>query len=93
MPGAPSSFLLPVNVQRLVGREGIDVVSGLGGFGRQRFQTKKLLEGCQVDALPQQRGSLITSNKELLGAPGIATRSKDATRGSWPYYYVGTRGY
>ena len=24
------------------------------------------------------------SNKELLGAPGIATRSKDATRGSWP---------
>ena len=27
-----------------------------------------------------------TSNKKLLGAPGIATRSKDATRGSWPYY-------
>ena len=26
-------------------------------------------------------------NKKLLGAPGIATRSKDATRGSWPYYY------
>ena len=23
----------------------------------------------------------------LLGAPGIATRSKDATGGSWPYYY------
>ena len=22
----------------------------------------------------------------LLGAPGIATRSKDATRDSWPYY-------
>ena len=22
----------------------------------------------------------------LLGTPGIATRSKDATRGSWPYY-------
>ena len=22
----------------------------------------------------------------LLGAPGIATRGKDATRGSWPYY-------
>ena len=27
-----------------------------------------------------------TSNKKLLGAPGINTRSKDATRGSWPYY-------
>ena len=27
-----------------------------------------------------------TRNKKLLGAPGIATRSKDATRGSWPYY-------
>ena len=25
------------------------------------------------------------SNKKLLGAPGIATRSKDATRGSWSY--------
>ena len=24
--------------------------------------------------------------RKLLGAPGIATRSKDATRGSWPYY-------
>ena len=23
---------------------------------------------------------------KLLGVPGIATRSKDATRGSWPYY-------
>ena len=28
---------------------------------------------------------LITSNMKLLGAPGIATRNKDATRGSWPY--------
>ena len=27
-----------------------------------------------------------TKNKKLLGAKGIATRSKDATRGSWPYY-------
>ena len=27
-----------------------------------------------------------TRNKKLLGAPGITTRSKDATRGSWPYY-------
>ena len=25
-------------------------------------------------------------NKKLLGAKGIPTRSKDATRGSWPYY-------
>ena len=24
------------------------------------------------------------SNKEILGAPDIATRSKDATTGSWP---------
>ena len=27
-----------------------------------------------------------TRNKKLLGAPGIATRSKDTTRGSWPHY-------
>ena len=28
----------------------------------------------------------MTSCKKLLGAPGRTTRSKDATRGSWPYY-------
>ena len=28
------------------------------------------------------------SNKKLLVAKGIATRSKDATRGSWPYYCI-----
>ena len=28
-----------------------------------------------------------SGNKKLLGAPGIATLSKDATRGSWPCYY------
>ena len=26
------------------------------------------------------------SRKKLLGAKGIASRSKDATKGSWPYY-------
>ena len=25
-------------------------------------------------------------SKKLLGAPGITTRSKDATSSSWPYY-------
>ena len=29
---------------------------------------------------------LTSSNKKLLGAPGLTTRSKNATRGSWPYY-------
>ena len=29
---------------------------------------------------------LCTRNKKLLEAPGRTTRSKDATRGSWPYY-------
>ena len=27
-----------------------------------------------------------TGARTLLGAKGIATRNKDATRGSWPYY-------
>ena len=31
---------------------------------------------------------LTTRNKKLVGAKGIATRSKDATRGSWPYYCI-----
>ena len=30
--------------------------------------------------------TITSSNKKLLGAPGIATRSKDAITGSWPYY-------
>ena len=29
---------------------------------------------------------LTTSNKKLLVAKGIAIRSKNAARGSWPYY-------
>ena len=28
----------------------------------------------------------LTSNKKLLGAPGLTTSSKDATRGSWHRY-------
>ena len=37
---------------------------------------------------------LNTRNKKLLGALGIAIESKDATRGSWPYYWEqeATRG-
>ena len=34
----------------------------------------------------KQRRGHFTRNKKLLAAPGIATRSKDATRGSWPCY-------
>ena len=30
--------------------------------------------------------AVFTSNKKLLGAPGLTTRSKDATRGSWHRY-------
>ena len=33
---------------------------------------------------------LTTGNKQPLGASGIATRSKDATRGFWPYYSRGS---
>ena len=29
---------------------------------------------------------VLLGSKKLLGAPGITTRSMDATRGSWPYY-------
>ena len=30
--------------------------------------------------------SVVSVSVMLLGAPGIATSSKDAIRGSWPYY-------
>ena len=28
---------------------------------------------------------VIQEDRMLLGAPGLTTRSKDATKGSWPY--------
>ena len=31
-------------------------------------------------------GTKLPGARTLLGAPGLTTRSKDATRGSWPYY-------
>ena len=31
--------------------------------------------------------ALLLGARALLGAKGVATRSKDATRGSWPYYW------
>ena len=30
---------------------------------------------------------MVTSNKKLLGAPGLTAKSKDATRVSWHRYY------
>ena len=32
------------------------------------------------------RSNHMMGEKKQLGAPGIATRGKDAIRGSWPYY-------
>ena len=40
---------------------------------------------CRLQTLLGAPG-IATSNKKLLGAPGRTTRSKDATRSSWPYY-------
>ena len=31
-------------------------------------------------------GYILRGTRTLLGAPGLTTRNKDATRGSWPYY-------
>ena len=45
-------------------------------------RNKKLLGARTLLRAP----GLTTRNKKLLGAKGIATRSKDATRGAWPYY-------
>ena len=41
---------------------------------------------CRTTFPPTSKKGITSSNKKLLRAPGIATRSKDATRGSWPYY-------
>ena len=72
----------------------------LGSFGHMDFalvEPSKIEDGFSSEwpdslwTLLVTRASLLvapglTSNKKLLGAKGIATRSKDATRGSWPYY-------
>ena len=41
-----------------------------------------------VDRLDAQRGKMDRARLQTgKGAPGLTTRSKDATRGSWPYYW------
>ena len=46
----------------------------------------KLVHPSATKAKDATRGSgRTTRNKKLLGAPGIATGSKHATGGSWPY--------
>ena len=50
-------------------------------------QKVKISDAAQIDneavgACRWQRDALATSNKKLLGAKGIATRSKDATNGA-----------
>ena len=47
-------------------------------------QNKKLRT---VEPIAIRMEAITTRNKNLLGTKGIATRSKDATRGSWPYYW------
>ena len=36
--------------------------------------------------LNEEKLQLADARMQLIGAPGIATRSKDATRGSWHRY-------
>ena len=38
------------------------------------------------DTTVKRFGESFCRSKKLPGAPGLTTRSKDATRGSWPYY-------
>ena len=59
------------------GREGLT-----GGGGNSGLWSKLL----DPSARYFSNKSITTSNKKLLGAPGRTTRTKDATRGSWPYY-------
>ena len=50
----------------------------------QRSSKVKPLKGSDTYAL--NKGYAIHKARTLLGAPGLITRSKDATRGSWPCY-------
>ena len=44
------------------------------------------LKSSEFNALQRGAPGIATRSKKLLVTKGIATRSKDATRGSWPYY-------
>ena len=52
------------------------------GHGRFRPGSSSKVRRCEKI---QGEGSL-ARNKKLLSAPGLSTRSKDTTRGSWPVY-------
>ena len=59
-------------------------------YGRQAgviLVSGEALDDVRVEKVAKglERCVEILSNKKLLGAPGLTTRSKDATRGSWPY--------
>ena len=51
-----------------------------------RRRNRKLTSGVASDMYFLETHSLSKLVKKLLGAKGIATKSKDATRGSWPHY-------
>ena len=59
-----------------------DPLGGKMGTGEEIHGMPSLLGARTLLGAP----GLTTRNNKLLGAKGIATRSKDATRGSWPYY-------
>ena len=57
--------------------------------GRRRIQPDLAIVSETVQGLDYLHGlskASLSLSILLLGAKGIATRSKDATRGSWPYY-------
>ena len=53
---------------------------------RQQPLTMSTVMLLQYATVLQPKVLVFYSDKKLLGAPGIATRSKDATWGCWPYY-------
>ena len=74
--------------QRAQGGPGIKGLVVPGGLRpRVADQTRRVeVLGKSFARNQHSRSILATSNKKLLGAPGLTTRSKDATRGSWHRY-------
>ena len=74
-----SAPAVPCMKAKCSGRAEVSPVTLLRRFLGSRERWPMRINGLQPNVIK-------SSNKKLLGAPGIATRSKDATRGSWPYY-------
>ena len=84
----PLHLRFVIRVEQTVYAKAIKDSKGVTAFPLQTSELNSQIAAANKVLTPISQSfnrSDATRNK-LLGAPGLTTRSKDATRGSWPYY-------